>query len=546
MLVEKGRVERLGEDGDVTSAQQLGKGKRKAVAQIGGFDLHGDTGRQGLFMREMASYFNDFSARYYSIPLASNIAFLFKNKRIGQIKLAEIPSKCCQIEFVEAESYIEVISYPFWIANREKREGGATVSTSMELEKAAADEAYVAVEAVWSILAELNAAGGLSTGDGMQETCSYCKSAPANPIRFSVCGHLACQACFETAANHFAERQSTSEHLCCPVKSCATFVAFADVSKYSSEITKTSVLIKGIQLYSKANPDASHVVVCPSENCQTLLPKNMPYKACKGCNARVCLRCGCTDDRTHDAISADFHGRALNASVCKLAQDFRDVTDSVAASDYKACLQQLQSFGPNSVQLCKKLVAEIPACNLHMCAANHVMSAARTKMEQTICGFVQPSVGSTCQAKVRKCPNALCGAMVADHGAMNLVCGACQTMFCVGCKCVDDYVHTELSSSQQFPEATVCKIVRAANGRSMDSDSGANAIEILDAPVLQQLRDTNRLSVLSAIQAHDPDVVLCPSRQCSGIKRKSELYSRCARCHYNTCAACGLVDKDGT
>lgn len=556
-LVEKGHVERLGEDNDdsatATATAQGSRNKRKTVSHIGGFDLHGDVGRQGLFMGEMASFFNNFSARYYSIPLASNMAFLFKSKRIGQIKLAEIPSKFCQIEVVTAESYIEVVSYPFWIMNKEKRDTGAVHSSPAQLEKAAADEAYAAVNAVWEILAELSAAAGPGASAGVetgavqnstqQEICSYCKSTPTNPIRFSVCGHLSCQNCFETAANQFAERQSTTKHLCCPVNSCATYIAFDDVSKYTNEVTKTAVLIKGIQLFSEENPDRSHVMVCPSENCQTLLPKHMPYKACKSCNAKVCLLCGETDDRVHDAISADLRGRALNPAICKLAANIRDVSDKVASSVYKGWLQQLQVFGPHSAGLCKKLIMEIPSCNLHICPAGHVMSGARSSMQASVCGFVDTrgasgGSGVKCTAVVRQCPNEACGEMVADHGAMYLVCGACQTSFCVGCKLVDNFFHAQLSSSRNFPEAQVCTLVAAAGGSKP-------ALQQLEIAALQTLRDCNHTSVLSAIQASDPTVASCPVPSCRGIKRKTDMYCRCVKCNFFSCAACGLVDKEG-
>lgn len=534
-LAEKGHVERLGEDNDDAAP---GKSKRKAVSHIGGFDLHGDIGRQGLFMGEMASYFNDFSARYYSVPLASNTAFLFKNKRIGQVKLSEIPSKVSQIELVAAESYIEVVSYPLWIKNKEKRDTGAVQSTPAQLEKAASDEAYAAVQAVWEIIAELNTAGGSTAPQSPDEICSYCKSTPTNPIRFSVCGHLCCQSCFEMAANQFAERQSTAKHLCCPVDSCATCIAFDDVSKYTNEITKTAVLIKGIQLFSTDNPDRSQVAVCPSENCQTILPKHMPYKACKNCSARVCLQCGCTDDRVHDAVSADMHGRALNPTICTLASNIRGVTDSVVPGVYKSWLQQLQCYGAHSAKLCKKLIAEMPACNLHMCPAGHVMSGARSSMQAATCGLIDIMRGSTCTAVVRKCPNSSCGQMVTDHGAKYLTCGACQTGFCVGCKLVDNYCHAELSGSQNFHEQQVCSIVAATMGTDASSKQ-------LDTAMLQTLRDCNHTSVLHAIQEKDASIASCPVRSCSGIKRKTDLYCRCVKCNFFSCAACGLVDKEG-
>ena len=294
---QKELFEELHETGKIQQwANELGLNinKNKFNTNI---EVRGPQIAQGLFMRRIADYSDDFDKRFREHELNATVAGFFGPKKSALGKLQQIDSKwsskLCSVSFISRTSTIIIRGKPKVVIKDlntcdnevfQLLDGLTATPDDDDDDDDDEDEEQETDEDNVPNFKEIR----------QERRCVFCKQkSSTSTSQFRICGHAYCRCA--------AQALGVSNRFPLQCKDCQTNIHIRDIEDIfnNNKQLYTHLLKNSIQEYLIKNAQQDDRIFCPNDECDGLIKRNNDYQTCLTCGRNVCSKCQVIDDDLH-------------------------------------------------------------------------------------------------------------------------------------------------------------------------------------------------------------------------------------------------------
>jgi len=256
----------------------------KKTGEFYKLEIFGDQISQGNFMAEIMNYSDSFNARYKSIPLPTDMNFLFKRERIGANFLQNLNKQLdekASLIFVNFENAIEI-----YVKSK--------------------TQTYLMTELTNKIEEFINDSSAPCFHDPDVaknfNSCVFCFKQASQT--FSICGH---HYCFNCLVSKTKSNCSAGQTLEC--EKCQTPVSVRDIKACLAGDELSNIAQIVASFYCKNDP-TSEYSLCPLDSCGALREKKLGYSLCVCCGTISCAICGAVN-QNHEGRSCKEYDKIM-------------------------------------------------------------------------------------------------------------------------------------------------------------------------------------------------------------------------------------------